>query len=247
MRKRLEAHEPGSMRHLFLAWYSMWPPTRADHYNTTIYRTEADVPPALRAWMYFRPPHVDNGTVRMKPPTSLPQGGARTIIVSRRSETMPHANFVVLMPSTPREWLGTKPRPTFVDEWDRAPRMVLMDHKTSNTSGRILRALPPQLAEVLAASLRAQPRDTLFLSNAGAQFTSSNSFTKWGERLLESLFGGRRLGFNGLRHTFISAVNFDKSSPQQLNTLARDMGHSAYQQRLYVRGDFKEGRAPVMK
>ena len=248
MRRRLEVHENGSMRHLFLAWYSLWPPTRADHFDTAIYRTESDVPSELRAWMYFRPPHVDNGTVRMKPPSALPQGGSRTVIVSRRSDTMPRANFIVLEPSTPREWTGVKiARPAYVDEWDRAPRMILLNHKTANTHGRIVRALPPALTEVLAASLRAQPREALFLTPTGMPFSNSHAFTVWGERTLERLFDGRRLGFNGLRHVYISNVDMDKSSPQQLITLARDMGHSALQQKLYVRGNFKEGREPVLK
>ena len=247
MRKRLQVHEPGSMRHLFLSWYTMWPPTRADHYNTVIYRREKDVPPELRKWMHYRAPHLNNGTIRHKPLPTLPQGGARTVIVSSRDPVMPRANFIVLEPSTQREWTSSLPRPSYVDEWDRAPRMVLMDHKTANTHGRILRSLPNELAHVLALSLRALPRMQLFLSNTGNTFKNSHSFTVWGERVLERLFDGRRLGFNGLRHSYISNVDMDKSSPQQLFTLARDMGHSAYQQKLYVRGEFKEGRAPVMK
>jgi hypothetical protein len=248
MRRRLEHHEEGSMRHLFLSWYTLWPPTRADHYNTMIFQREADVPAELRAWMYFRPPHVDNGTVREKAPASaVPHGGARTVIVSTRSDNMPRQNFIVLEPSTPREWSGSGPKPEFIDQWDRAPRMVILDHKSANTHGRILRALPPPLAAVLHKSLQQQPRSTLFLSNRGNEFRSPHSFTVWGERTLATLFGGRRLGFNGLRHSYISNVNFTASSPQQLMTLARDMAHSTYMQQLYRRGNFKEGRDPVLK
>jgi len=248
MRRRLEHYEPGSMRHLFLSWYTLWPPTRADHYNTIIYQREADVPPVLRAWMYFRPPHVDNGTVREKAPqSSVPRGGARTVIVSTRSDQMPRQNFIVLEPSTPREWSGSGPKPEFIGEWDRAPRMVILDHKSANTHGRVLRAIPPLLAQVLRESLHQQPRSRLFLSNRGEEFRSPHSFTVWGERTLATLFGGRRLGFNGLRHAYISNVNFSASSPQQLMTLARDMAHSTYMQQLYRRGNFKEGRDPVLK
>ena len=247
MRRRLEVHEPGSMRHLFLCWYTMWPPTRADHYNTLIFRREQDVPAELRKWMYYRAPHLNNGTIRHKPAPSLPTGGARTAILSSRDPVMPRANFIVLEPSTPREWSSSGPKPSYVTEWDRAPRMVLLDHKTANTHGRILRSLPNALSEALAQSLRVLPRKVLFLSNLGNPFKNSHSFTVWGERVLERLFDGRKLGFNGLRHSYISNVDMDKSSPQQLITLARDMGHSAYQQKLYVRGDFKEGRDPVLK
>ena len=252
MRRSLQYHEPGSMRHLFLSWYTLWPPTRADHYNTTIYEKESDVPAVLRAWMYFRPPHVDNGTVRIKREAPMQGGalvgGARTVIVSTRSSAMPRQNFIVLKPSTPREWNNSStPKPDFVKEWDKAPRMIILDHKSANTHGRIIRALPPALTEVLMESLHQQPRNTLFLSNKGEEFRSSHSFTVWGERLLARLFDGRRLGFNGLRHSYISNVNFSASSPQQLMTLARDMAHSTYMQQLYRRGKFKEGREAVMK
>lgn len=248
MRRSLEVHEPGSMRHLFLSWYTMWPPTRADHYNTLIFRREADVPANLRAWMYYRAPHLNNGTIRHKPAVDgVPHGGARTAILSSRDPVMPRVNFIVLQPSTPREWTSSLARPTYVGEWDKAPRMILMNHKTANTHGRIIRSLPNDLSHVLAASLKLFPRNVLFLSNASKQFSNSHSFTVWGERLLESLFNGRHLGFNGLRHSYISNVDMDKSSPQQLLTLARDMGHSAYQQKLYVRGTFKKGRSPVLK
>jgi len=250
-RERLARTEFGSFDHLFLAWYTLWPPLRADFYDTVIYRTERDVPPELRRWMYFKPP-FGNGTMSGGEISAVLRGGAKggavhKMSTRKRNPEMPLTNFIVLQPETPREWTSSMPKPTWVNEWDRAPRLVLLKHKTANTHGRVLRSLPIRLAEVLDASLYDTPREVLFLRPDGQRFNSPHAYTVWGERLLARLFEGRRLGFNGLRHSYISNVSFDESSPQQLATLARDMAHSEFQQRRYTRGTFKEGRAPVMK
>jgi len=253
-REQLARTEFGSMTHLFLAWYTLWPPNRSDFDNTIIYENESDVPSTLRRWMYFKPP-FGNGVVRSRSVSAVLRGGGgrahggsvHSMSLLTRSPDMPKVNFIVLRPETPREWNSSMPRPTYVDEWDAAPRLILLDHKTAGTHGRILRSLPIRLAEVLEASLYDYPRNRLFLRSDGEPFASSHSFTVWGERLLEKLFEGRRLGFNGLRHSYISNVSFDQSSPQQLAGLARDMGHSEFQQRRYTRGVFNPGRAPVLK
>ena len=250
-RVELARSEFGSMRHLFLAWYTLWPPNRADFGQTLVFRRESDVPEELRRWMYYRSPELNNGVVKSRPIAPVLKGGAKggavhSMSMLTRSRGMPEVNFVVLQPSTPREWHTTE-RPEYVEEWDKAPRLVILDHKTANTRGRILRALPLRLAEVLEASLHDLPRQFLFVRDDALMFNSAHSFTVWGERVLEKLFDGRRLGFNGLRHSYISNVDNNLSSPQQLATLARDMGHSEFMQRRYARGVFREGRAPVLK
>lgn len=247
-REELAVSEYGSMNHLFLSWYSLWAPNRADFFRTYIFRTEKEVPPGLRKWMHYRPPEHGNGTVTgRKISAALKGGGVHTMSTRHRDPRMPHANFIVLQPSSPREWTFAHPKPSFIDTWDSAPRLVLLSHKTASSHGRIIRAIPPALCDVLDASLKQMPRNVLFVRSDSQPFASSHSFTVWGERILEKEFDGRRLGFNGLRHSYISNVDYNRSSPQQLATLARDMGHSEFQQRRYTRGTFKEGRDPAMK
>ena len=248
-REELGRTEYGSPDHLFLSWYTMWPPNRAgDFFKTYIFERERDVPPTLRAWMQFRPPTSGAGTVDAREIPSVLKGGAvHAMTLKRRDSRMPHANFICLQPSTTREWTSSAPKPAFVSEWDAAPRLVILSHKTAGSHGRIIRAIPKPLYDVLSASLDAQPRNLLFIRSDGEPFTNTHAFTVWGERVLERLFGGRRLGFNGLRHAYISNVDYNRSSPAQLANLARDMGHSEYQQRRYTRGSFAPGRDAILR
>lgn len=246
-REELGATQYGSMDHLFLCWYTMWPPNRADFFKTYIFDRESDVPGELRAWMHFKPPQHSTGTVNSREVNSVLSGGAaRTLTLKRRDDRMPHVNFICLQPTTSRATPGSI-QPAFVQEWDKSPRLVILSHKTAGSHGRLIRAIPGPLVDVLKASLELIPRNILFVRSDGKPFSSSHSFTVWGGRLLERLFNGRKLGFNGLRHSYISSVDYNRSSPSQLATLARDMGHSEYQQRRYARGDFKEGRDVAMK
>ena len=252
--KALFASEPGSQRTLLISWLSLWPPNRADQDNVIIYNTEADVPPHLRKWMYAEPPTLGNGTISAEKlhrnlTIRAPLEGGAMSTTTTRDPSMPMQNFLVLRPSTLRKWRGTGPMPPDFHAWDRAPRLVLLDHKTAGTHGRILRALPIALQEVLAASLAENPRDFLFVTPRGAPFASTNAFTKWAEREMEQVFDGRRPGFNGARHSYISAVDMQRSTAQQLATLARDMGHSTFTQRNYVRRpdtEITSGREAVM-
>ena len=158
----------------------------------------------------------------------------RAVRVASRDPNTPSENFLLLRPTTPGEWNGPDEPPSRFINYGRAPRLVLLEHKTRGSHGRLLRVVPPPLQRVIAESLTANPRDWLFTNSTGQPFKDSHAFTVWAGRTLTRVFNGRHVGPNILRHSFISAVDFNESNAGQLARLARDMGHSQAMQRRYV-------------
>ena len=234
----LGREEPGSPAHLLLAFYVLWPPMRGDLGNVRIYATEKDMPADLRPWAQLRSP-PGNGLVFHE--TTQRTGGAsgvgpvRTTKVASRSPSMPKVNFLILQPTDGGgPWRGSEPRPAKYEAYGKAPRLVLMNHKTAGSHGRLLRVLPPKLTSVLVESLDANPRDYLFVNANGTPFTSNHSFTVWMGRLLSRVFGGRNVSVNMLRHSYVSSVDYNNTSASSLARLAKAMGHSETVQRRYV-------------
>lgn len=233
--ERLGREAPGSPAHLLLAMYTLWPPNRGDYGRVRIYARESDMPKHLRPWAQLRSP-ANNGLKFEDAPQHALFGGdaMRRVRVASRDPDTPTENFLLLHPSTPGEWRGPGEQPSRFVNYGRAPRLVLLDHKTRGSHGRLLRVVPPKLQRVLAQSLTATPRDWLFVTSTGQPFRDSHAFTVWAGRTLSSVFNGRHVGPNILRHSFISAVDFNESNAGQLARLARDMGHSQAMQRKYV-------------
>lgn len=237
MVQTLGREEPGSPAHLLLAFYVLWPPMRGDLGNVRIYSTEKDMPADLRPWVQLRSP-PGNGLVFRE--LAELSGGAsgvgpiRTTKVASRSPHMPEKNFLVLQPTKGGEWHGEGPMPAKYHAYGNAPRLVLMQHKTAGSHGRLLRVLPPKLTQVLVQSLEANPRDYLFVNANGVPFPSSHAFTVWMGRLLRKVFGGRNVSVNLLRHSYVSSVDYNNTSASNLARLAKAMGHSETVQRRYV-------------
>ena len=233
--ERLGKEAPGSPAHLLLAMYTLWPPNRGDYGRVRVYAREADLPPRLRPWAQLRAPANNGLTFTDTPKHALFGGDAmKHVRVATRDPNTPTDNFIVLHPSTPGEWRGPGEPPSRYINYGRAPRLVLLEHKTRGSHGRLLRVVPPALQRVIAQSLTASPRDWLFVNSTGQPFKDSHAFTVWAGRVLSSIFNGRHVGPNILRHSFISAVDFNESNAGQLARLARDMGHSQAMQRKYV-------------
>ena len=125
------------------------------------------------------------------------------------------------------------------------PVFKLRDHKTAKHHGTIERALPPDLAQVLAASLAARPRAHLFETGTApsrsphppalagaprAPFATERAFQQWASRALAKLFDGRPVTVNSLRHAFVNAMDLPKMSTRKLADVARAMGHTVHTQ-----------------
>lgn len=232
---RLGREAPGSPAHLLLAMYTLWPPNRGDYGAVRIYDREADVPRALRPWAQLKGPAHNGLTFAETQKSALFGGDAMAHVrVASRDTAMPRDNFLVLRPSTPGFWRGPGEPPQRYINFGKSPRLVLLSHKTAGSHGRLLRVMPPALARVVGESLDANPRDWLFVNATGQPFKDSHAFTVWAGRTLSRIFNGRHVGPNILRHSFISAVDFNESNAGQLARLARDMGHSQAMQRRYV-------------
>lgn len=110
--------------------------------------------------------------------------------------------------------------------------LVVGEHKTARRQGALLEPLTPAFVRDLRASLLAHPRDTLFVTPAGAPMTP-NQFTHFVRAAFRRLVG-RATGPTMLRHAYVNErVKWAQTSEEELEELARRMGHTSKQQRQY--------------
>jgi hypothetical protein len=119
-------------------------------------------------------------------------------------------------------------------------KLVLNDYKTSKKYGRFERQLPPELMNVIEASLRQHPRTHLFVNTRGEPYLKQNSFTWFSNSTLEKIFG-KKFTVSLMRHSFISNLDFNAEVPAALFEKAKNMTHSLAQQQMYRRKVEPEG------
>lgn len=113
--------------------------------------------------------------------------------------------------------------------------ILVKQHKTARLKGTVTKPLPPSLRAIIAASLKALPRPTIFVSELTRQlFNSEASFQTWACRAFHSVFD-KHVTMNTARHSFLTALDTSKMSSTALEQLACEMGHSLAQQRAYFR------------
>lgn len=130
--------------------------------------------------------------------------------------------------ATPRNYL-------VLDRSGSAGTLMLDTYKTAKRYGRYERSLPPQLLAVIKTSLLAHPRAYLFVDDSGRPYRNRNSFTQFSNRALKRLFGGKAVTVSMLRHSHISSIDFNGSTPGDLFQKSRHMAHSIAMQQLYRR------------
>lgn len=113
-------------------------------------------------------------------------------------------------------------------------RICLNEYKTSRKYGQFSRTIPESLVFIMTQSLREDPRDYLFVDVHGAPYAKKNSFVKFANRMLYSIFG-KHMTISLLRHSFISAIDFNKSNAGDLMNVSRNMQHSIEMQQYYRR------------
>lgn len=113
-------------------------------------------------------------------------------------------------------------------------KLILNDYKTSKHYSTLQRDLPSNLLAVIKASLMAMPRRYLFVTTAGKPYEKANSFQQFSNRTLKRLFG-KNVTVSTLRHSRISATDFNASTPGQLMAMASNMAHGLGMQQMYRR------------
>lgn len=109
---------------------------------------------------------------------------------------------------------------------------ILTEFKTAKRYKKIENTLPEPLLQQLQASLLKQPRTHLFVNQNDKPFTR-NAFTVWTKRILSKLFN-TQLTLVIVRHLFLSSLDYDSLSVEELVDLGNKMGHSIQMQRGYV-------------
>jgi hypothetical protein len=109
---------------------------------------------------------------------------------------------------------------------------ILTEFKTAKRYKKIENPLPDTLLQELQASLLKQPRTHLFVNQNNKPFTR-NAFTVWTKRILSKLFD-TQLTLVIVRHLFLSTIDYNNSTAEELLELGNKMGHSIQMQREYV-------------
>jgi hypothetical protein len=109
---------------------------------------------------------------------------------------------------------------------------ILTEFKTAKRYKKIENTLPDTLLQELQASLLKQPRTHLFVNQNNKPFTR-NAFTVWTKRILSKLFD-TQLTLVIVRHLFLSTIDYNNSTAEELLELGNKMGHSIQMQREYV-------------
>lgn len=113
-------------------------------------------------------------------------------------------------------------------------RIILNEFKTKKRYGTFSRPIPDELVRIIVRSLELNPREYVFVNDAGEPYTKKNSYTKFTNRILERLFQ-KKFTISLLRHSFISGIDFNQATPGQLMQYSKNMMHSMGMQQLYRR------------
>jgi hypothetical protein len=104
------------------------------------------------------------------------------------------------------------------------PVLVLNEFKTKKNKQKYEKALPKELVDEIHASLKANPRQWIFIDRSGQPY-NSGSFTKWVNRTFKSLFD-KPLTISLVRHSFINNLDFNTLTVQQKTEYAENMAHT---------------------
>lgn len=110
--------------------------------------------------------------------------------------------------------------------------MHLTSFKTDKKYGEITHTLPESLVEDIKASMSIFPRDNLFFTVKMRPYSGPSVFGKWANATLKCLFG-KPLTLTGVRHSFLSSLDWNTMTGQQRLDLSQKMGHSVATQGAY--------------
>lgn len=119
---------------------------------------------------------------------------------------------------------------------NKNPYLVITKYKTAKTYKDIKIDLPKNLVKEIKESLKLKPREFIFVQKNGKPYEKSNTFNRWANRTLKSLFDKKNISLSTLRHIYISRrdLKLEERSGLERNKIAKMMGHSVGTQQNYL-------------
>lgn len=119
---------------------------------------------------------------------------------------------------------------------NKNPYLVITKYKTAKTYKDIKIDLPKKLVKEIKESLKLKPREFIFVQKNGKPYEKSNTFNRWANRTLKSLFDRKNISLSTLRHTYITRrdLKLEEKSGLERNKIAQMMGHSVGTQQNYL-------------
>lgn len=110
---------------------------------------------------------------------------------------------------------------------NKKPYIVIKHYKTVDAYDTWEKELDIKLVDILKANLKRLPRDYLFVQSDDKPFENINSYTRNTNRMLKTMFKGKAVTINTLRHAYSTFRHYDLTlSKEERKEDARDMGHS---------------------
>ena len=160
---------------------------------------------------------------------SLPDGSVHKLLLGFYTHLPPVRADYFATQIVPFGEIPTSPNYIYHDV--NKSHLVITDFKTSRIYKQITHDLPLPLHSQLVLSLSLQPRTFLFVNKFHEPF-NRYTFSHWANQQLETIFK-KGLTLTMLRHMFISTIDFNNSTPEQLQIIGNQMGHHIGQQLLY--------------
>lgn len=119
---------------------------------------------------------------------------------------------------------------------NKNPYLVITKYKTAKTYKDIKIDLPKKLVKEIKESLKLKPREFIFVQKNGKPYEKSNTFNRWANRTLKSLFDKKNISLSTLRHIYITRrdLKLEERSGLERNKIAQIMGHSVGTQQNYL-------------
>lgn len=115
--------------------------------------------------------------------------------------------------------------PAYLQLFESPEKLVVNEFKTSKAYSAWSKEIPADLLKVIKKSIKLHPRDYLFVQKDGSPFSNGNSFQKFTNRILKSLFDNPKISINTLRHSYRTSRN-GVATLNEMKREAHDMGHS---------------------
>jgi len=112
--------------------------------------------------------------------------------------------------------------------------LVLNQYKTVKSFGRFWRYLPDDLVRIIATNLERSPREYLFVNRRFRKPYDRRAFIHMVNQTYRRIFG-KNMTVSMMRHSFISSLDFNTTTPARLFEISKNMQHSVQMQQLYRR------------
>lgn len=114
-----------------------------------------------------------------------------------------------------------------------SPEVSISHHKTHSSHGIIRKPIPEELKHEIEASIECFPRKWLFCDARTVKPWSAQYFRQVLAKVFQDWLG-KRIGASTLRHSFINAIDFNRTSLKQVSEYARHMGQTIGTLRKYA-------------